>query len=226
MHLITRCNWGHKTWLAKYFQQVIHLNIHTKFSSYLQRWLSNPALIYDYLVISEIGITVPQTSQLKDSNKQTMNNNNNNFYCGPMVHITDTRAQKVVSYTSAHITETVFAHGQLWEEQIALSSPQLYRHSQEHRKWITNSRALHNRCYYVSNLERSKTLSQHFLLFFNACVYTVSTYFYYTKAKLMRRKYRDNSRTTTAFGLHHTGALNNWGKMKICKKHQTFEAIE
>ena len=56
-------------------------------------------------------------------------------------------------------------------------------------------------------------------------VYTVSTYFYYTKAILMRRKYRNNSRTTTAFGLH-TRVLNNWGKMKICKKHQTFEAIE
>jgi len=59
------------------------------------------------------------------------------FYCGLMVHITDTRAQKVVSYTSAHITETVFAHDQHWEEQISLSSPQLYRHSQNHRKWIT-----------------------------------------------------------------------------------------
>jgi len=38
------------------------------------------------------------------------------FYCGLMVHftdaITDTRAQKVVSYTSAYITETVFAHDQ------------------------------------------------------------------------------------------------------------------
>jgi len=34
-----------------------------------------------------------------------------------MVHITDTRAQKVVSCTSAHITQTVFAHGQHWEEQ-------------------------------------------------------------------------------------------------------------
>jgi len=54
-----------------------------------------------------------------------------------MVHITDTRAQKVVSCTSAHITETVFAHDQRQEEQIVLSSPQLYRHSQEHRKWIT-----------------------------------------------------------------------------------------
>jgi len=39
------------------------------------------------------------------------------FYCGLMVHITDTRAQKLVSYTSAHITETVFAHDQHWEEQ-------------------------------------------------------------------------------------------------------------
>ena len=49
------------------------------------------------------------------------------FYCGLMVNITDTRAQKVVSYTSAHITETVFAHDQHYEEQSALSSPQLYR---------------------------------------------------------------------------------------------------
>jgi len=40
-----------------------------------------------------------------------------------MVHIKDTRAQKVVSYTSAHITETVFAHDQHWEEQSTLSSP-------------------------------------------------------------------------------------------------------
>ena len=32
-----------------------------------------------------------------------------------MVHITDTRTQKVVSYTSAHITETVLAHDQHWE---------------------------------------------------------------------------------------------------------------
>jgi len=39
------------------------------------------------------------------------------FYCGLVVHITDTRAQKVVNYTSAHITETVFAHDQHWEEQ-------------------------------------------------------------------------------------------------------------
>jgi len=59
------------------------------------------------------------------------------FYCGLMVHITDTRTQKVVSYTSAHITATVLAHNQHWEEHSSLSSPQLYRHSQKHRKWIT-----------------------------------------------------------------------------------------
>jgi len=29
-----------------------------------------------------------------------------------MVHISDTRSQKVVSYTSAYIAETVFAHDQ------------------------------------------------------------------------------------------------------------------
>jgi len=45
--------------------------------------------------------------------------------------ITDTRAQKVVSYTSAHITETVFAHDQHWEEQSTLSPPQLYCHAQQ-----------------------------------------------------------------------------------------------
>jgi len=59
------------------------------------------------------------------------------FYCGLMVHIKDTRAQNVVSYASAHITETVFAHDQHWEEHSSLSSPQLYRHSQKRKKWIT-----------------------------------------------------------------------------------------
>jgi len=63
------------------------------------------------------------------------------FYCRLVVHvtdgITDTRAPKVVSYTSARITETVFAHDQHWEEQNTLSSPQLYRHSQEHKIWIS-----------------------------------------------------------------------------------------
>ena len=67
-------------------------------------------------------------------------------------------------------------------------------------------------------------LSQHFLLFYAWCVHSVHI-LYYTKAILVRRKLQNNSRTTTAFVLH-TGVLNNWGKMRICKKHQTFEAIE
>jgi len=45
------------------------------------------------------------------------------FYCGLMVHIIDTRARKVFCCTSAHITETVFAHDQHWEEQGSSSSP-------------------------------------------------------------------------------------------------------
>jgi len=40
------------------------------------------------------------------------------FYCGLMVHITGTRAQKVFCCTSAHITETVLAHDQHWEHPI------------------------------------------------------------------------------------------------------------
>jgi len=42
----------------------------------------------------------------------------------------------VVSCTSAQITESVFAHVQHFQEQNTLSSLQLYRHSQEHKKWI------------------------------------------------------------------------------------------
>jgi len=47
------------------------------------------------------------------------------FYYGLMVHITETRAQKLIGYTSAHVTETMFAHDHHWEEQSSLSSPQL-----------------------------------------------------------------------------------------------------
>jgi len=49
------------------------------------------------------------------------------FYCGHVVHITDTiidtRAQKMVSHTAVRITESVFLHDQHWEEQNTLSSP-------------------------------------------------------------------------------------------------------
>jgi len=50
--------------------------------------------------------------------------------------ITDTRAHKMVSHTAERITESVFVHDQHWEEQNTLSSSQLYRHSQEHKKWL------------------------------------------------------------------------------------------
>lgn len=46
-----------------------------------------------------------------------------------------------------------------------------------------------------------------------------------TKAMLMRRIRRCNAATITAGGHRHTGALNNGDKMKICKKHQIFEAF-
>ena len=61
-------------------------------------------------------------------------------------------------------------------------------------------------------------------LFFLLYVCLVCTHvFYYTKAILMRREHRNNAPTTNAVGRHHIGALNNWRKTKICKKHQTFE---
>jgi len=49
---------------------------------------------------------------------------------------------------------------------------------------------------------------------------------YYTKAMLMKNKHRNNAPETTAVGHHHTGALNSGEKVKICKKHQTFEVIK
>jgi len=49
--------------------------------------------------------------------------------------ITDTRAQNMVSHTVAH-HRIGFTHEQHGEEQNTLSSPQLYCHSQEHKKWL------------------------------------------------------------------------------------------
>ena len=136
------------------------------------------------------------------------NNNNNDILLRTHGPYHRHKAQKVVSYTSAHITETVFAHDQHWEEQSSLSSPQLYRHLQKHRKWIN-----HTVGHYITGVRTCPTLreARHFpstSYFFMCGVYTVSTYFYYTKAILMRNKLRNNSRTTTAFGFH-TGVLNN-----------------
>ena len=145
------------------------------------------------------------------------------FYCGLMVHITDTRAQNVFCCTSAHITETVLAHDQHWEEQSSLSSPQLYRHSQKHRKWITIQYGITQPMLVRVQPWDEQGLSQHFLLFYAWCVHSVHI-LYYTKATLVRRKLRNNSRTTTAFVLH-TGVLNNWGKMKFVKSIRHFKRL-
>jgi len=130
------------------------------------------------------------------------------FYCGLMVHITDTRAQKVVSCTSAHITETVFAHNRHWEgaKQFTLTTAvSSFARAQK----MDN----HTVGHYTTGVSTLPTLrrAKHFpstSYFFMLGEYTVSTYFCYTKAILMRRKLRNNSRTTTAFGLH-AGVLNN-----------------
>jgi len=114
-----------------------------------------------------------------------------------MVHITDTRAQKVVSYTSAHITETVFAHDQRWEEQIALSSPQLYRHSQEHRKWITiQQRITQPVLVRVQPWEAQKTFPALLTFFCLVCVYTVQCPHIFTTQK----QYWWESNTETIHG--------------------------
>jgi len=42
---------------------------------------------------------------------------------------------------------------------------------------------------------------------------------------LEKNRHQDNAPATTAVGHRHTRALNNGGKMKICKKHQTSEVI-
>jgi len=144
------------------------------------------------------------------------------FYCGLVVHITDTRAQKVVSYTSAHITESVFALDQHWEEQSCLSSPQLYRHSQEHIKMDKPYIVRH----YTTDVSTCPALrgARHFpsTSYFLCSVCTQCPHIFATQ-----KQYWWDANSETIHGqLLHTGVLNNWGKMKICKKHQTFEAIE
>jgi len=59
-------------------------------------------------------------------------------------------------------------------------------------------------------------------------LYALHTHFFFLQHKtiLMRCEHQNNAPTTAAVGLHHTGALNNRGKTKICRKHQIFEANE
>ena len=68
---------------------------------------------------------------------------------------------------------------------------------------LAYSRALDNRpvLVHVQPWEKQNTFPA-LLTFSLLGVYKASTYFYCTNAKLMRRKYRYNSWTTTAFSLH------------------------
>ena len=47
----------------------------------------------------------------------------------------------------------------------------------------------------------------------------------FAKAILMRHIHQNNAPTITAVSHCHTRTLNNGEKMKICKKHQSFEVI-
>jgi len=118
--------------------------------------------------------------------------------------IINTRALQMVSHTVAHY-RICFAH--YGEEQINLSSSQLYRHSKEHKNSWSYSTALQNRCLHITNIERSKTLSQHFLLF--VCLVCNSVHIDHTYFATQKQYWwnRDNPPKPTTIGLHHTGAL-------------------
>ena len=62
-----------------------------------------------------------------------------------MVNITDTRTEKVVGYTSAHITETVFANDVV--ETVTFETETVSR--------------LHHWCLHMTNIGRSKALYPH-----------------------------------------------------------------
>ena len=128
------------------------------------------------------------------------------FYCGLTVHITDTRAQKVAGCTSAQITETVLAHDRPTvggAKQFILSTAvSSFAKAQK----MDN----HTVGHYTTGVSACPALrgARPFpALFYAWCVHSVHI-FYYTKAILVRRKLRNNSRKTTAF-VFHTGVLNN-----------------
>jgi len=41
----------------------------------------------------------------------------------------------------------------------------------------------------------------------------------------MKCVHQNNAPKTTSVGHHHIGALPNFGKLKICRKHRTFGTI-
>jgi len=86
----------------------------------------------------------------------------------------------------------------------------MYCHSQEHKEWLVIQwRIAESMSANDQHREEQNTFNRISYFLYAWCVYIAHTFFYYTKAMLMRREHRNNSPTTTAFGLYHTGALNN-----------------
>jgi len=72
-----------------------------------------------------------------------------------MVNITDTRTQKVVGYTSAHITETVFANDVV---ETVTSETETSKNGSRDRDQVSR---LHHWCLHMTNIGRSKALYPH-----------------------------------------------------------------
>jgi len=85
-----------------------------------------------------------------------------------MVHITDTRSQKVVTYSSVHITETI-------EKRFILTTAvSSFARAQKMDAYTV---AHHTTVGSTCPTLRSKTLSQHILLFYAVCAHCVHYFF-------------------------------------------------
>ena len=151
------------------------------------------------------------------------------FYWGLVVHITDTikdtRAQKMVGNAVVRITESVFPHDQHWEEQntVITSTASSFTRAQK----VVSHTVAHYRFGVCTCL--SSRGAKHFNMT-SLCVlglYTLHTHFLLHKSNTYET--RTPKPCISSFcswvSRHHRGALNNWGIMQICKKHQTFEQI-
>jgi len=165
-----------------------------------------------------------------------------------------TRAQKMVSHRVAQC-RSMFAHDQLWEEQNTLTAlltyvslvcthcPHIFlQHKSNSDEMWTPKQLSNNHCNVFQPSCCSGTFRKCLCCSWNPMRWSKCLYCYNRTELWLRisslaisvcfgplaatRGTPVEKHWTTAFGLHHTGALNNWGKMKICKKHQIFEAIE
>ena len=147
------------------------------------------------------------------------------FYCGLMVHITDTRVQKVVSYTSAHITGNGVCS---WptlggaKQFILTTAVSSFAKAQK--------MGTHTAGHYTTGVSTCPTLrgARHFpstSYFFMLGVYTVSTYF-----TTQNQCWWDVNSETIHGQLLHLFSIQECciieEKWEIYKTHQTFEAIE